>query len=686
MNPQDDLIKRLIAEGKSDDEIHAALDEIEARQPSARPAPVRSALTGRTTEESSGVAGGSAWAQAQAGPVTVRPRNPHERVGTAVKRAAVTMGQGASLGFADDVLGTAYGVATGRGGQAGRDAYRAQIDDARQAAPKVALAAEIAGGFAVPVGRVARGVVGAKGAKIGKQMWEGVKAAAPVGGLAGIGNADGGVGERLKGGVIGAAAGGVLGAAVPAVFASARQGAKYLGFKNDMVTKERIAEALQEVAEREKNPGIVAVRPGARGRTMMDQSPSTRELALDAARASPKAERELEQLARTRAGGQNTAIAREAAEALDVPLIEADRAKASIAKLVKSKEDKFYPALWKAFPEAIDDPKMLELWGKGREHLGKRIRDIEVGADLSGQNIDELFGTGGAPTLRGLHEFRTRAREISDGLLKGGKKQLKPSQQSLLRNMREFLKQIDQSLADVPGGKEYRQIRKIGRDARVTSGALDEGGKSLAAKVSPEQFASALSKTDKPKAFRQGMASDFLRRSGSKGEASAELLNRASSQDVQRKVSIAAKPKNTFTRNIGDIKEMSLTNADQLGRKTPTREILKGSRRAATALAFGEASLVGALAGGAPVAGPARLATGALIAKALEGRRGKATEKAAEEITKMLMASADDPQAAQRLRNAADQLRRLSRQRIGRQNRYATRLTVGANTRQPDNE
>lgn len=118
--------------------------------------------------------------------------------------------QGVTFGFGDEALGTLYGLLSGEGGQEGRDLYRAQLSLFRQANPKTALAANVLGAAALPVGVAGRAL--ASGGKLAAGAI-GAGAAA----LAGAGEAEGGLSERAKQALQAAPFGFALGAAAPAV-------------------------------------------------------------------------------------------------------------------------------------------------------------------------------------------------------------------------------------------------------------------------------------------------------------------------------------------------------------------------------------------------------------------------------------------------------------------------------------
>lgn len=109
--------------------------------------------------------------------------------------------QGFTMGWGDEIASAVLGERTGA-------RSRAMIEAARRDNPGTTLAGEVAGAVAVPVP-----VKG--GATVKEALKEGAKLGAKLGLIYGAGTADGGVVEKVKGGLEGAIAGGLFGAAAP---------------------------------------------------------------------------------------------------------------------------------------------------------------------------------------------------------------------------------------------------------------------------------------------------------------------------------------------------------------------------------------------------------------------------------------------------------------------------------------
>jgi hypothetical protein len=178
-------------------------------------------LTGRTVDQLAAEVGGPG----------LRERMAENRENAMPARDQLRMAaQGATFGFGDEIAGV-VGAATGRGYAATRDASRERLAQIRNAKPVAAAVAEGLGGVAVPVGavvNVARGgraalpamkaaVEASRSGQLGRAAAHGALTGGVVGGLFGIGEAEGGLKEHAAGAALGGATGAGLGAVTGAV-------------------------------------------------------------------------------------------------------------------------------------------------------------------------------------------------------------------------------------------------------------------------------------------------------------------------------------------------------------------------------------------------------------------------------------------------------------------------------------
>ena len=152
--------------------------------------------------------------------------------GKALSVAREAIGQGLMFGFGEEAEALASSLLRGRPYQEERERIRGEMAEFREAYPKTATGASIVGGLALP-GGAARSLGGA------------ALRATAMGGLAGLGAAEGDVSQQLTSGLLGAATGGVLGTALTAggraVSARAMRGGK--GAPAEVTSVARRAEA-----------------------------------------------------------------------------------------------------------------------------------------------------------------------------------------------------------------------------------------------------------------------------------------------------------------------------------------------------------------------------------------------------------------------------------------------------------
>lgn len=121
--------------------------------------------------------------------------------------------QGLLFGFGDEAEALASSLVTKKPYQEELSRIRGEMGEFREAYPKTALAAEVAGGFATGAGMAGVAAKGVKGASALSRAL--AKSATAQGALSGAGSAEGGVQSRLAGagvgGVLGGATGAVLG-------------------------------------------------------------------------------------------------------------------------------------------------------------------------------------------------------------------------------------------------------------------------------------------------------------------------------------------------------------------------------------------------------------------------------------------------------------------------------------------
>lgn len=155
------------------------------------------------------------------------------------------LGAGATFGLLDEAAGLV-------GGQSAKDEQRFLQKQLEEENPGVAFGAEVLGSLATP-GSLFKAAP--KAAGIGRKAFTLLREGAAQGALAGLGNAEGGLEERLraaaKGATVGSIAAGALGGAGKVVSGSVRKGAEALGLS---------APKLEDLVSRVADEDVLAAR------------------------------------------------------------------------------------------------------------------------------------------------------------------------------------------------------------------------------------------------------------------------------------------------------------------------------------------------------------------------------------------------------------------------------------------
>jgi len=573
-----------------------------------------------------------------------------------------------------------------------------KVDEARSRMGGLATVAELAGGVAVPgigVSKLAAKVpVATRGAQLAKQIGTAAASGAVGGAVGGAGNAR--AGEKVNAAKNNALLGALFGAGVATAGAAGRQAARYLGAKNAVGATEKTADALLESMERQGLPNgteddvaryaISLPRPSASGMRVMDVNGPMQELGVDAARSNKVIERQFDDIAAARKATQNTDIADDFADAMGTKRgVEAPRVSDAITKGIKQYEDQAYAQLFARNPNPVRTPAAQEVVEDIRTYLAQLPHAEEASRVLSGGNIDDIL-QGGDYTLEGLHRLKTavggRAAALNARKMEG---QLTDEEQGRLIAYTGLSERLRNVIQKAPGGKDWSKIQRAGERARRATDALSEGQDVMSGPLTGYKAEQALNEASSPLAsgqafpkgaqrLREGAASRVRDEARQATQGSDAFINRFAEQDATQDAvnALAPAPDKAarFKQNMQDRRAMAETNRLQGSRSTQQKEILKGARARSTALALGEAGGLGSLlmgGGGDGLKGSLRLAAGAMAAKALEGGRRKATEKAASDLARLLQRNANDPAVTGMFYDMAMALQRLQRGRISGQ-------------------
>lgn len=574
--------------------------------------------------------------------------------------------------------------------------------------PAMSAASELSGALLVPGAGALKGVQslmsagGRLGAReVAKRIGVGAGIGAAEAAIAGAGESA--PGEMLQGAARAAPIGAVAGGALTALPPAARSVRRYFGGGTEGRATEAASDALRELAAR---AGLspedyikTVVRPGASGRRLIDADAASQELGVDVARTSAKAGDQLQRMAEGRIATQGADVAGDVRTAIGAKAIEPAKQVAKTAEALKEFEDAEYAKLFSQYPDAITDKSFIRAWRTARKYLrpyiaslpkeqalkNEPIRRVLQSVEVAGppQMVREagidipLIGTGRTtvrlPTIEGVHRFKMTSGSVEAALRdKVKSKSASGSDIRAYRALRAFNRRLKDILPDVPGGKEYARIQKVGQRARAQQEAVETGGgmwdKDQTPFVMAEDVAAAEQRAGQGKGIKNlriGAAGKVVQDAA----AGEDVLARMSTEKADQTVAALA-PSPTelqdFRRNIKDRQMMAETNRQQTGSRTLPKPILQGARNRSTALQFGESMALGDVAGLQSPSQPLRMAFGSLLAKALQGRRYIATERAAELLAELLQRSGNDPRLYAEYTDLARALERINARRLDR--------------------
>lgn len=682
MNPREQLVAQLVDAGKSDEEIRQALQAFDARQlPSSAPKDV-------LPEDNRGNPNSE---RRLVGDLT-SPKKWLKAIPTAIDQA--------TFGGLDEAVAGVMG-----GGEHNRVKVRRWLDKQNEESGWAGDIGQAAALFApFSLGKIGAGLVPAKvaGRAVPAVVRQGVPAMATgsaYGALAGGLSAE--PGDRLRAAGSGAKMGAAVGGAAAAVAAGGRKMGEYLGMRTTAVAGQKASQALRNLQEAQ---GIGAddvagaqYAQEARGRAaqapdgyaFMDDSPQTRTLARNVAIPSTRADRDLEELVTSRAqreasdveGDVNSVLGlqrRESASAVGRKMGE------NIADIESDLNPIFQaharPIDERQFPDVVDAFRDIESTSR---RLIQKIADRQTNQGLPVSQMIVQGQGGTRPTLQAIHELKKSLQALTsyanEAMAAKSTKSITADDIAEARSLNGAVDRLLEGVRPVPGGQQYLDV--LGRSARerLIQDQLEAGGE-MAGKLQTTPWEDTHATVQKVAdarihhvpidpttqrrslgALRKGVASDVANDLASVAGKELEtgnagnVLEKLRARNVQESLVplIGSRPNMTqrgaeesrdwLQNRLSQRATMRLANKEQVAKSVGTQEILPGSRAKGTALGLGEAGILGSpLSGGSP--GPAaRLAAGALFAKFLEGRRGMATERAAEDLARLLGMRPSDP-------------------------------------------
>ncbi len=488
-----------------------------------------------------------------------------EEAGVGVTRAFL---QGATFGFADEAEAATRALADeGDFVDAyfrNRNEVRQQLATFREERPRLALGAELAGGFAVPGIGTAKSV--AKGATLTTRAGRGARAGAVTGALFGAGTAEeledvpsaattgaafgAGIGALIPTAAAGVAATGrgimrTGRAAVSPVTGAARRIGQALG--RDRMTPQQIAGALEE-ARRLGRPARIADVGGAAVR---------RE--LEVAAQTPGAAAEfIEKALSKRNKAQLTRLSRDLIRGTGV---KADDVEEAIISTMQTRSDAAKPVYQKAmsFSAELND-EIVDAYNKavktplGKQALGKARKILNV------ENFDE------APLMERIDALKRGLDDVIGGARRRGEKGIAAKALDVKHNLVGLVDEVNPA---------YKNARQIWENSSDYLGAIDRGREIM----KPTFTASRLSRefaemtNAEKEAFRIGAVDAMITRMRQQSAKEPNLIKLLRSPEMRDKLKAIMTPKAaTKLDKILDIEDEMFALSNQVLRGSQTAQ------------------------------------------------------------------------------------------------------------------
>lgn len=453
------------------------------------------------------------------------------------------MTQGATMGFADELTGVGAAVVPGGKGYAeARDDSRARVNVLREEAPAASILSELGGGI------LSGGALKAPG----NALVQGVLGGA----AAGVGEADGGVMQRLRGGLIGGAAGGVIGGAFQAAGLARNAGG-------------RVAHALRD----QSIPDLVAkARPGE---TIMDiGGPRVRKLARAAESIPSEGSDQIRDALKSRSAQAPSRIVSELQRDTRLTFEDAVQTTEDLMNRQRTASKELYEAAYAVPP--LRDKEVTALFQLPKfQQAYQRAQAI---ARLEGEELPDIFtykhGMHG-PVVSGVRDDAAMTIKAIDYVKRGmddviesgsrGGKMGRAEARALRARLKGMLERVDEV---VP---EYKAARaQYAGDAAVT--AAFETGRKEFLRLDPRQIRANM-------ANMSASERDFYRR-GALDAVRARLEKAADGRDLSKVVfgnSETRKRMRLLFNNESDFKKFADAMLSERNMRETEQFVLGGS-------------------------------------------------------------------------------------------------------------
>lgn len=450
---------------------------------------------------------------------------------------ARSFAQGASFGFADEAEAAIRALSEEDDREDFSTAYTRIRNEARQelaafqaAEPKLALASEVAGGFAVPGFGTAKAV--GKAATIGTRVRRGAAAGAATGALFGAGKA-GEMEDVPLGVAIGTTFGAGFGAAIPAVtgYGSMAFSALRSRFSPERGAAGRISQALSrdEITPEQISTWLKEAKSLGRPARVVDVGGAAVRRELEVAAQSPgPAAQTVEKALSARNKGQITRLSRDLVRGTGM---KADDVNDAIMKTMETRSAAARPVYDRAmnFSAELNDD-LVNAYNTaiktplGKQAMGKARKILNV------ENFDE------APLMERIDAFKRGLDDVIGAAMRKGEKGIAGKALEVKRGLIGLVDDVN---------PDYKAARQIWENGSNYLGAIDRGREVLkptftASKLTRE-FAE-MTNAEK-EAFRIGAVDAIITRLRQQSAKEPNLIKLLRSPEMRDKLRAIMTPK-----------------------------------------------------------------------------------------------------------------------------------------------
>lgn len=473
-----------------------------------------------------------------------------------------------------------------------------------------------------------------------------------------------------------------LGAAIPVAGAVLGKAKEFWGKSPNITRAKTLEKVLTEAPNRMgKTPqqleDLIRSKNPLPHQAVMDLDPALQGVAATASQKAPLAERALQEFADARKGAPLQGMLSDVQNAVGKAADVASTAKRMRAAIKYNDKIRFEP-LWKQYPDPIVEPKtMRQVQAIFKEISGakgglisdqnialKPVKELLQKVTVPGQTQVVQSGRHSVPiigakakkvdavTLKGLHRLKIR---LDKAISAGDKAEQAGTitgdaavHLGALKTARSQLMELP--LEGVKGADEFKAALAESSRERAVVGALKDGAKAVAGKVSPRESKTALEAISDPqaqRAYRRGLTGKIRQKTLETGSTTPLTKN----QNLAQKIADAARDPSKLAAREARLPEwqaMEATNKAQGAIKPPTFS-LSGEAGPAGDIAgnLGASQAAGAAVTADPqtLFSALRLLVGNTLFRGAKGRVAASQVRAWEDLAPLLKAT-PGPEAA----------------------------------------